>query len=217
MEETITGYDMRCKKMPKRLREGDSYPAYPELRQQLSDFQDMLPLFSNLIKPSIRDRHWHEVIETTKTQFAYDKETFKLQDILQSNILEFKEEIEEIREAFNLFDTDGSGTIDPKELKAAMQSLGFEAKNQTIYQMIGDIDKDGSGSIDFEEFLRHFLFMYNASDMEVVPGPGATLDLGDLASYPSLAALGSTVAFAVATLVALLPQLHLLKCRARLH
>ena len=34
-----------------------------------------------------------------------------------------------------------------------MQSLGFEAKTQTIYQMIGDIDKDGSGSIDFEEFL----------------------------------------------------------------
>jgi len=32
-----------------------------------------------------------------------------------------EEEIEEIREAFNLFDTDGSGTIDPKELKAAMQ------------------------------------------------------------------------------------------------
>ena len=34
-----------------------------------------------------------------------------------------------------------------------MQSLGFEAKNQTIYQMISDIDKDKSGSIDFEEFL----------------------------------------------------------------
>jgi Ca2+-binding EF-hand superfamily protein len=46
-----------------------------------------------------------------------------------------------------------TGTIDPKELKAAMQSLGFEAKNQTIYQMIADIDKDGNGSIDFEEFL----------------------------------------------------------------
>ena len=37
-----------------------------------------------------------------------------------------EDEIEEIKEAFNLFDTDGSGKIDPKELKAAMQSLGFE-------------------------------------------------------------------------------------------
>lgn len=64
-----------------------------------------------------------------------------------------EDEIEEIKEAFDLFDTDGSGTIDPRELKSAMQSLGFEAKNQTIYQMISDLDKDGSGAIDFDEFL----------------------------------------------------------------
>ncbi|GLE08444.1 hypothetical protein PINS_up019627 [Pythium insidiosum] len=64
-----------------------------------------------------------------------------------------EEEIEEIREAFNLFDTDGSARSTQRKLKAAMQSLRLEAKNQTIYQMIGDIDKDGSGSIDFEEFL----------------------------------------------------------------
>ena len=64
-----------------------------------------------------------------------------------------EEEIEELREAFNLFDTNGDGTIDPKELKAAMQSLGFEAKNHTVYQMISDIDKNGTGDIDFEEFL----------------------------------------------------------------
>ena len=65
-----------------------------------------------------------------------------------------EDEIEEIKEAFDLFDTDGSGTIDPKELRAAMQSLGFEAKNQTIFQMISDLDKNKSGSIDFEEFLE---------------------------------------------------------------
>ena len=64
-----------------------------------------------------------------------------------------EDEIEEIKEAFDLFDTDGSGTIDPKELKAAMQSLGFDAKNQTIFQMISDLDRNKSGDIDFEEFL----------------------------------------------------------------
>ncbi|OMJ67864.1 hypothetical protein SteCoe_32591 [Stentor coeruleus] len=63
-----------------------------------------------------------------------------------------EDEIEEIKEAFNLFDTDGSGTIDPKELRAAMQSLGFESKNPTIYAMIADLDRLGS-AIDFDTFL----------------------------------------------------------------
>ena len=65
-----------------------------------------------------------------------------------------EDEIEEIREAFNLFDTDGSGTIDPKELKAAMESLGFETKNPTIYQMIADLDTiENQGGINFDTFL----------------------------------------------------------------
>jgi len=33
-----------------------------------------------------------------------------------------EDEIEEIREAFNLFDTEGSGRIDPKELKVYKNS-----------------------------------------------------------------------------------------------
>mmetsp|Transcript_14411 Transcript_14411/g.27085 ORF Transcript_14411/g.27085 Transcript_14411/m.27085 type:complete len:160 (-) Transcript_14411:758-1237(-) len=64
-----------------------------------------------------------------------------------------EEDIEELRQAFNLFDTDGNGTIDPNELREAMINLGIENKNHIIYQIIGDIDKSGSGSIDFEEFL----------------------------------------------------------------
>ena len=40
-----------------------------------------------------------------------------------------EDEVMEIKEAFDLFDSDGGGSIDPGELKAAMTSLGFEAKN----------------------------------------------------------------------------------------
>merc|ERR1711968_63004 len=65
-----------------------------------------------------------------------------------------EEQRQEIREAFDLFDTDGSGTIDAKELKVAMRALGLDAKKDEIRRMINDIDKDGSGTIDFNEFLN---------------------------------------------------------------
>ena len=53
-----------------------------------------------------------------------------------------------------MFDTDGSGLIDPKELKAAMQSLGFEQKNPVIYAMIADLDTpENSQGINFDHFL----------------------------------------------------------------
>ena len=60
---------------------------------------------------------------------------------------------QEIREAFDLFDTDGSGTIDAKELKVAMRALGFEPSKEEIRKLISQIDVDGSGTVDFNEFL----------------------------------------------------------------
>merc|ERR1712182_193975 len=56
--------------------------------------------------------------------------------------------------AFDLFDTDGSGSIDSKELKVAMRALGFEPKKEEIQKMISDVDDDGSGTIEYEEFLK---------------------------------------------------------------
>ena len=47
-----------------------------------------------------------------------------------------EEQRQEIKEAFDLFDTDGSGTIDAKELKVAMRALGFEPKKEEIRKMI---------------------------------------------------------------------------------
>ena len=64
-----------------------------------------------------------------------------------------EEQRTEVKEAFDLFDTDGSGTIDQKELKVAMRALGFEPKKDEIMKMIKDADQDNSGVIDFPEFL----------------------------------------------------------------
>merc|ERR1711887_96452 len=65
-----------------------------------------------------------------------------------------EEQLEEIREAFSLFDNDASGAIDVRELKAAMRALGFEVKNEELKKMVSDVDGDGNGTIEFGEFLQ---------------------------------------------------------------
>merc|ERR1712007_203333 len=68
------------------------------------------------------------------------------------------EQQNDIKQAFELFDTDGSGSIDTKELKVAMRALGFEPKQEEINKMIGDVDDDGSGTIEYPEFLKMMTF-----------------------------------------------------------
>ena len=60
----------------------------------------------------------------------------------------------EIREAFDLFDTDGTGHIDVKELKVTMRALGFEPKKEDIKRILADLGKDGNSSIDFNDFYQ---------------------------------------------------------------
>ena len=74
------------------------------------------------------------------------------------------EELQEVREAFNLFDTEGTGTIDPKELKAAMQSLGFEAKNAAVFSIIRDIAASGEEAITFDVFVEMLTSKIGDSD-----------------------------------------------------
>ena len=62
------------------------------------------------------------------------------------------EQLAEFREAFNLFDADGSGSIDLKEMRVAMKALGFTPSAEEVRKMVAEVDADGSGSISFEEF-----------------------------------------------------------------
>lgn len=74
------------------------------------------------------------------------------------------EQRQEIKEAFDLFDTDGTGSIDVKELKVAMRALGFEPKKEEIKKMIADIDREGSGTIDFADFLNMMTYKMSEKD-----------------------------------------------------
>eukprot|EP01066_Platyproteum_vivax_P008937 Platyproteum_vivax@DN387_c0_g1_i1.p1 len=60
----------------------------------------------------------------------------------------------EIKEAFDLFDTDGSGSIDKEEILTAFKALGFEVDPNEIKKMIKEVDLDGGGDVGFDEFVK---------------------------------------------------------------
>merc|ERR1719229_1414999 len=63
-----------------------------------------------------------------------------------------EEQKQEIKEAFELFDTDRSGSIDYHELKVAMRALGFDMKKQELVKIIEQYDTEESGRITSQDF-----------------------------------------------------------------
>lgn len=58
----------------------------------------------------------------------------------------------ELRDAFAVFDADGSGTISKAELKKLMAQLGQSLSDAELDAMMDEVDADKNGEIDFPEF-----------------------------------------------------------------
>lgn len=81
-----------------------------------------------------------------------EKKAFRAEDYASLTIP--VEEVRDIKTAFDIFDGDLSGVVDPQELKRAFEQLGFQGDNKFVYQILAELDDDQSGGIDFAEFLR---------------------------------------------------------------
>ena len=91
MAEKLGEFENRKNRLPMKLRDWD---AYEDLKNELTSFQDILPLLEELSKPSIKQRHWDQVEELSQVRFNI--ETGKLKELWQPSILNHKDEIEEL-------------------------------------------------------------------------------------------------------------------------
>lgn len=63
------------------------------------------------------------------------------------------EDYEELKHTFEVFDEDGSGTIDPTEISKALEELGLDKRNPFILRLITGL-KDKNKPISFDEFVE---------------------------------------------------------------
>ena len=64
------------------------------------------------------------------------------------------EQLLEIKEAFNVFDSEQSGGLDARELKAAISALNIKISKDEIRQIYQDFGKDIREKITLEEFME---------------------------------------------------------------
>ncbi|XP_015760375.1 PREDICTED: myosin-2 essential light chain-like [Acropora digitifera] len=65
-----------------------------------------------------------------------------------------QEEIDEYRDAFSLFDTEGDGKIDVEQIGSVLRSLNLNPADEDILKIEKDV---GDRRVSFEEFLSIFL------------------------------------------------------------
>lgn len=58
-------------------------------------------------------------------------------------------EVAELREIFQLVDTDGGGSISKAELGSLMAQLGIRCSQEELDLMMREVDSDGSGEVRF--------------------------------------------------------------------
>ena len=96
MSDTVNQFQNMSKKLPKALRE---WQAYLECRKTIDDYLEMLPLFQALASKAMRPRHWDAVMEATGQDLNLSEDVFKLQHLLDCDILSVREDIEDLTNA----------------------------------------------------------------------------------------------------------------------
>lgn len=65
-----------------------------------------------------------------------------------------KKQRQELRECFNLIDTDGSGSISQAEITEALSYMGVHVTANSLAKIMKDVDTDGSGELEYSEFSQ---------------------------------------------------------------
>ncbi|KAK1419879.1 hypothetical protein QVD17_29299 [Tagetes erecta] len=97
----------------------------------------------------------HEELENMIQEVDADGDGFiDLKEFIELNTkdIDSTQLLENLKDAFSVFDVDKNGLITADELQKVLGSLGEECSVGECRKMIDGVDQDGDGVISFEEF-----------------------------------------------------------------
>jgi hypothetical protein len=80
-----------------------------------------------------------------------------------------QKQLKTMKKCFKRIDVDGSGSLEPAELKLLMMELGKEAKDDYIERIMLEVDTDGDGYVTLQEFESWWLETQTLNMQSLVP------------------------------------------------
>lgn len=125
-------------------------------------FQKLTSFNEKLVDGSL-SREEVEMIMANLGIFAHPEDV-KIQERLDSSDIfdlfgeELEAKVEDVREAFDVFDENKDGFIDETDLQRVLCAMGLKevAELDNCKKMIVAFDENGDGRIDFQEFVKLF-------------------------------------------------------------
>jgi len=68
-----------------------------------------------------------------------------------------QEQLNEFKDTFKAFDKDKSNTLEKHEFKACLSALGYDASDDAVNKLVGELGKQVPGKIVFDEFVDYMI------------------------------------------------------------
>ena len=121
-------------------------------------YDDIVELISEKVSVSMSKQKSLSV-QSPFAKKAFDANLYIRPEFNTSDILE-------IKAAFDMFDVDGNGTINPLDLKKALKTQRFDKSNSIVIRLINSIEVDSEEKINFGEFIDLLASEGNDSNSE---------------------------------------------------
>eukprot|EP00241_Pyramimonas_parkeae_P007584 CAMPEP_0114249688 /NCGR_PEP_ID=MMETSP0058-20121206/14286_1 /TAXON_ID=36894 /ORGANISM="Pyramimonas parkeae, CCMP726" /LENGTH=164 /DNA_ID=CAMNT_0001363271 /DNA_START=365 /DNA_END=859 /DNA_ORIENTATION=+ len=141
-------------------------------RAQVRDFKDAFSIFDNDKGGTITTKELFEVMKALDQNptIAEVEAMVSGMDLDGNGVIDFPEFLllilrsmaegnseQELKEMFQLFDNDKSGTLSADELRKAMRMIGEQLTDEEVEDAIKLADFSDDGNVDYDEFIQFVL------------------------------------------------------------